>query len=118
MPAITWDITVEQGSWEPSYIALTDPTTGAPLDLTAPGYSVRGVVATRRDGLGTLLATFPDGEVLRRTATGRLYFEPPTALTAGWSWRRGYHQVELTHPTGQTVRVAQGQILVNPELVV
>lgn len=118
MPAIPWNVTVEQGSWEPSYITVTDPVSGQPLDLTAPGYSVRAVVSTRPDRLGTVLADLPDSPSFRRTAAGRIYFQPEPAVTSGWAWRRGFWQVELAHPTGRTVRIATGQLVVSPELVV
>lgn len=119
MPAIIWNITVEQGSWEPSYITLTDPVTGTPLDLAAPGYSVHGVVSTRPDKFGTVLADFPDGSVWRRTSTGRIYFEPTPAVTSAWAWVRGYWQIELQMPSvSLPVRVAFGTVRVSPELVV
>lgn len=117
MAAVVWDLTIDAGSWEPQYIELRDPTSNTLLDLTAPGYTARMVVATRSDGTGTVLADLADSAVFRRTSTGRLYFEPPTAVTSGWAWRRGHHQIELTHPSGRTVRVAQGQVRVTPELV-
>lgn len=117
MPAVTWDLTVEAGSYEPSYLVLRDPETQEPLDLTTPGYTVHGVVATRSDGLGRVLADLPDGSVWRRTADGRIYFEPASAESSVWNFRRGYHQVELTHPSGETVRIASGAFRVSPELV-
>ncbi len=117
MPAIAWNLHVEAGSWEPQYITLTDPETGQPLDLTAPGYVVRGVVASRPDGSGTVLADLDDGTVWRRTTDGRIYFEPPNAVTSAWGWRHGYHQTELAHPSGKTVRIAAGRVTVSPELV-
>lgn len=118
MAAVAWDLTVEAGSWNPSYLILTDPGTGLPLDLTVSGYSARMVVATRSDGTGTVLADLADGQVFRRTTTGRLYFEPPVTLTSGWVWRFGYHQIELSPPAGlPTVRVAEGRVRVRPELV-
>lgn len=118
MAAITWDLTIEAGSWEPQYIVLSDPDTNLPLDLTASGYTARMVVATRSDGAGTVLADLGDEQVFRRTNTGRLYFEPAPEITSGWVWRFGYHQIELTMPTlDLPVRVAAGRVRVSPELV-
>lgn len=117
MPAITWDLYVEAGSYEPQYLVLRDPESGDLLDLTS-GYSVRTVIATRPDGLGTVLADLDDADgVWRRTAEGRLYFEPPSAVTSAWTFRHGYHQVELSHPSGEQARIAAGRIRVSPELV-
>lgn len=119
MAATVWDLTVEAGSWNPSYIVLSDPDTNLPLDLTAAGYSARMVVATRSDGTGTVLADLDDGDVFRRTSTGRLYFEPPVAITSAWVWRFGYHQIELTMPDlTKPVRVATGRVRVSPDLVI
>lgn len=119
MPARRWDLTVEQGSYEPQYIVLRDPDTNQPLDLTASGFSVHGVIATRPDQYGQVLADLPDNTVWRRTSGGRLYFEPLPAVTSGWAFRLGWHQIELTHPaTGHPVRVAEGRVRVSPEIVI
>lgn len=116
---LDWPITVLAGSWNPQYIVLRDPATEQPLDLTVAGYSARMVVATRSDGTGTVLADLADGVVFRRTAQGRLYFEPLPALTSEWVWRRGYHHIELARPdTTKPVRVAAGRITLSPELVI
>lgn len=121
MTAIDWPLAVAAGSYEPQFITITDPDDGTPVDLTAPGWTVTGVVATRADGTGTVLLTLPDGDgsVWRRTSTGRIYFEPPATVSAGWTFRRGFHQVELEPPAGPefTVRVAAGTFHVSPELV-
>lgn len=118
MPALKWDLLVQQGSYEPQYIVLRDPDTNAALDLTAVGFAVHGVIATRPDGRGQVLADLPDASVWRRTADGRLYFQPLPAVTSAWTWRLGWHQIELTHPaTGYPVRVAEGLVRVSPEIV-
>lgn len=128
--AIDWPLLVPAGSYEPQYIVIRLPappgsppgTVGDPIDLTAPGWTVTGTVATKPDGRGTALLTLPDGEgsVWRRTAEGRIYFEPLATVTAAWTFRRAFHQVELEPPTGAeyTVRVAAGSFQVSPELVV
>lgn len=118
MPAITWDLYVEAGSYEPQYLVLRDPDTGDLLDLTQDGYSVHGVVATRPDGLGAVLVDLPEASgVWRRTAEGRIYFEPASATTAAWTFRHGYHQVELASPSADPVRIAAGRLRVSAELV-
>ncbi|GEL20845.1 hypothetical protein [Pseudonocardia asaccharolytica] len=117
MPAVRADLIVEAGSYEPQYWVITDPDSGQPLDLTAPGYLVHAVVSSREDGTGDVLLDLPDTSVWRRTADGRIYFEPPSALSAGWGAVRGFYQAELSHPAGETVRFSQGRFIVDPELV-
>lgn len=113
---VTWDICVAAGSWRPEYIVLLDPDTRLPLDVTA-GFSARMVIANRSDGRGQELAELTVGSGLRLAAEGRLYFEPAEAVTSAWTWRRGHHHIELTHPSGRIVRVAAGPVTVSPELV-
>lgn len=118
MPAHTWHLRVEAGSYEPQYIVITHPVSGAPVDLTETGFLVHGVVATRPDGQGAVLLDLPETSgVWRRTNTGRIYFEPAAAVSSLWTFRRGFHHVELRHPIGQPVRVAAGRFTVSPELV-
>lgn len=115
MPAVRKDLTKEAGSYEPEYWSFTASTTGDPIDLTAPGYSVTGVVSTRSDGNGNTLLTLTDAD-FRRTDTGRVYFEPSSATTAAWTFRYAHYQFELRHPSGQDIRFAEGRLIVEPEL--
>ena len=112
MPAARGVIVVEQGSYEPVYWVITDPVTGGPIDLTA-GYTVAAQV---RDGGGVLLHAWTSAQ-LELTAGGRVYLKTPSVVSSAWSWRIGNYQIELTHPTGETVRIAKDRILVDPEIV-
>lgn len=118
MPALRGTLRVEAGSFEPRFWVFTDPDTGDPLDLTQPGYEVTAAVASRPDGSGDILLDLPDNSVWRRTSTGRVYFEPPSVTSAAWTFRSGYCQIELAHPSGETVRFFEGRFVVDPELVV
>lgn len=116
MPAVRKDITKEAGSFEPEYWSFTDPTTGTPIDLTTPGYSVTGVVSTRSDGNGTTLLTLTDTD-FRRTTSGRVYYEPSSTTTAAWVFSYGYYQFKLKNPiAGKDLRFAEGKLLVEPEV--
>lgn len=116
MPAVRKDLTKEAGSFEPEYWSFTNPTTGTPIDLTVPGYSVSGVVSTRSDGNGTTLLTLTDVD-FRRTSTGRVYFEPSSATTANWVFGYGHYQFKLKNPAaGKDLRFGEGKFLVEPEL--
>ena len=114
MTAIRTAIRIEAGSYEPMYWTFTDPDTGEPLDLTA-GYTAGGVVSARSSPGGTHLLTLVDTD-FRRTAEGRLYFEPTSVESAGWTFKTGYAQLELTHPSGETVRFHDSRLSVSPEL--
>lgn len=114
MPAI-W---VKAGSYEPRYWLFNDPDTGDLIDLTQPGYEVTGRVADRPDGKGATLLDLPDSSVWRRTADGRCYFEPSSVTSSTWTFRRGYFQAEMAHPSGEAVRFIEELFYVDPELVV
>jgi hypothetical protein len=117
MPAVHADLFVEAGSYEPIYWMITDPNTGDPLDLTLPGFTVHGVVATRPDGTGIKLLDLPDSSVWSRTSTGRVYFQPPSAISDVWPLVSGYYQAKLSHPSGQEVRFSQGRFIVSYDIV-
>lgn len=114
MPAVRALIGVEAGSFEPRYWSVTDPTTGTPLDLTAPGYAARMEV---EDNHGVTLLAFTDTTGLRRTASGRIYFEPSSATSRTWPRMRASYQLELSHPSGQTVRIGYGPFSVDYEFI-
>lgn len=115
MPAVRHNLTIQAGSFEPTYWLITDPVTGTPVDLTASGFAVSGVVSTRFNGRGTTLLTLGDTS-FRRTTTGRVYYEPASAVSATWEFRSAFYQFELSHPIGQDIRFAEGIFLVSPEL--
>ena len=115
MPAVYAPLLVEAGSYEPVYWTITDPATGAPVDLTVTGFSVSGSVASLPDGTGTHLLDLPDS-LWVRGADGRLTFAPPSATTAAWPRTAGFYQATLTHPSGQAVRVAEGPFTIHPKI--
>lgn len=116
MPAVKAPLLIEAGSYEPVYWLVTNPDTGAPLDLTASGFSVALTVNSSQDGAGVVLLELAD-DSFRRTATGRIYFEPTSVESSAWPFNSGYYQAEISHPSGETVRFGQGPFTVDPELV-
>lgn len=115
MPAVRGPLRVEAGSYEPVYWLVTDPQTGDPIDLTAPGFEVTMVV---EDRYGTELLALDDADVFRRTADGRVYFEPSSTLTTTWSViNAADYQIELAHPSEETVRIGYGPFSVDREFV-
>lgn len=110
------DLFIKAGSYEPQKWTVTDPVTNQPLDLTVSGYVVAGVVASHNDGTGTVLIELADNEVWRRTSAGEIFFEPPSAITTLWPAVSAYYQAELSHPSGQAVRFAEGRFVVDSDL--
>ncbi len=117
MPALRCPLRVEAGSYDPVFWEVRAGDTGALVDLTQPGYLVAGAVNSHSDGSGAVLLDLPDDSVWRRTSEGRVYFEPHSVATAAWTFQRGYYQAELSHPSGETVRILEGPFSVSPELV-
>lgn len=110
------DLYVKAGSFDPQVWVVTDPASGLPLDLTVSGYAVTGVVASHNDGTGTVLLELVDDEVWRRTSSGQIFFQPPSATSAEWPAVSAYYQAELTHPSGQDVRFAEGRFVIDTDL--
>lgn len=115
MPAAYGDIRVEGGSVTPYFWEITNPETSDPLDISASGYTAAGVVSDRQDGTGRILIRLPDA-MFRRESTGRLYFDPPGSTTTLWAKLDGFYQIEIQHPGGSTLRVAEGAFRVSPDL--
>ena len=110
------DLYVKAGSFDPVVWTFTDPGTGLPLDLTVSGYAVNGTVASHNDGTGTTLLELEDADVWRRTSTGQIFFQPPSAVSGEWPVVSAYYQAELTHPSGEDVRFASGRFVVDTDL--
>lgn len=110
------DLYIRAGSYEPVVWTVTSPTTGLPLDLTGVGYSVAGVVATHSDGTGTVLIELADADVWARTSAGEIFFQPPSSISTLWPSVSAYYQAELTHPSGQKVRFAEGRFSIDSDL--
>jgi len=110
------DLYIRAGSFDPYAWTVTDPATELPIDLTASGYSVTGVVATANDGTGSVLLELADSEVWARTSSGQIFFQPPSDVSTLWPSVSAYYQAELSHPSGQKVRFAQGRFVVDADL--
>lgn len=114
MSSLVRGIIIQAGSFEPIYWLFTNPATGMLVDLTA-GYSVSGKVSTQPYGNGTTLLMLADAD-FRRTADGRVYYEPHSATSAAWTFRVGHYQFKLRHPVGEDIRFSGGLFAVSPEV--
>jgi hypothetical protein len=110
------DLYIKAGSFDPMVWLVKNPDTGLPEDLTVSGFSVSGVVASHNDGTGVTLLELEDADVWRRTATGQIFFQPPSAMSTSWPAVSAYYQAELTHPSGEVVRFASGRYVIDTDL--
>jgi hypothetical protein len=110
------DLYIRAGSFEPQRWLATHPVTGRPLDLTATGYSVSGVVSTTNDTDAIKLLDLVDDEVWARTAEGEIFFQPPSAVSAEWPAVAAHYQAYLYHPSGQRVRFDEGRFIIDTDL--
>lgn len=116
--ARTDDLYVKAGSFDPKVWVITDPVSGLPLDLTVSGFLVSATVASHNDGTGVTLLELADADVWRRTSTGQIFFQPPSAMSTLWPSVSAYYQAELTHPSGEDVRFAEGRFVIDSDLTI
>jgi len=113
MPITTAGWTIPAGSYEAVSWTVTDPDTGALLDLTQPGWSVVGGIVERQGG--PVVHFWPDS-AFTRTAAGVVRLVVPGSVSTLWMFRSGWFQIELTHPVGGPVRIEDLRLIVTPEI--
>lgn len=103
---------IEQGTtWGRSW-PLTNPDTGLPMDLT--GWTVHGQVRETPESATVLYEWQSPGNA--HTADGKVTITVAPAVSAAWLWSRGVYDIEATSPSGQVVRVSEGQVTVSREV--
>jgi hypothetical protein len=107
MPALRYDLVIEQGSTFRRSIPVLDDTS-APLDLT--GWSVRGQI--RRSYADPTVAYDLDLTV----ASSNVELVIPAEDSSEWTWRHGVYDVELIDVDGNPTRLMQGSVTVSPEV--
>jgi len=113
MPIESGVWTIPAGSYEAAVWTVTDPDTGALLDLTQPGWSVVGGIVERYGG--PAVHSWTDS-AFTRTSTGIVRLVIPGSVSTLWMFRSGWFQVELTHPVGGPVRFKDFRLIVTPEI--
>jgi len=113
MPITTAGWTIPAGSYESVSWTVTDPNTGALLDLTQPGWSVAGGIVERYGG--PVVHSWTDS-AFTRTAAGIVRLVVPGSVSTLWMFRAGWFQIELTHPVGGPVRIEDLRLIVTPEI--
>lgn len=107
MTALAYDLTIEQGADFELTIPVLDAAGAA---QTVTGWTARAQVRRRTDD-PTPLAE------LTCTCTGaQVVVTVPAATSTGWSWTAGRYQIELEDPAGAVTRLAQGRVVVSPEI--
>jgi len=107
---------IPAGSYESIHWILRDPITKELLDLAGPGWSAAGAIAERPDPALPALHFWTD-EDFERTVDGVLRLRVPSAVSSAWTFYHGRWQVELTHPGGEPVRIADSSLIVTPEIL-
>ncbi len=105
-------LVIQQGtSWAISW-PITDES-GEPLDLS--GFTVRAQVRASKEA-GDVLHEFSTeaGNAAAEQSSVTLSLSP--AVSSAWSWRNGVYDVELTDPSGRVARIAEGSVVVSPEV--
>lgn len=105
------DLRIKQGeTWRRTY-PLYDAA-GAPADLTSA--IVRGQIRATR-GSGTALHSWSNQDDSVTLEPGQITLHVPAAVSSAWTWTAGRWDLELTDASGDTVRVVEGVVLVDPE---
>jgi hypothetical protein len=108
MPAVTTNLVVEQGAtwahgWRVRFNG--DPITAA--------WTAHAQLRAGKSKTSALLHTFTASV----SDTGDVVIGVPFAASEAWDFTKGYYDVEVTSPDGETrLRVAQGSVKVSQEV--
>lgn len=119
MPAMTapakLKFTIYQGATFPKRLTWKSGPVSAPVDLT--GCTARMQVRSSVDSPIVLLSlTTENGGIALGGTAGTIDLYVSAADTAAITWRSGVWDLEIVHPGGDVVRLAQGSISVSPEV--
>ena len=108
MPAVTTDITIEQGAtWAHGWMVNCN---GDPIDAT---WTARGQIRARASDTAVLHQFAADVTALE----GAVVIAVDPEESAAWDWRIGVYDVEVVNADQSlTLRVAQGRVIVSPEV--
>lgn len=123
MSAGYWPLFINQGETfdrtltfypDGAYDLITNAPTDDPVDLT--GYSARMQIRRNVHSADALLSlTEGDGLTLGDDlGTIRILIDADTS--SDWVWRSGVYDLELVMPTGEVLRLLEGDVKVSPEV--
>lgn len=104
------DLRITQGeTWQ----AVVSVQSGTALNL--PDCTVRGQI---RSGFtsGSALHTWSVEEGNVEFGDKQVVLHVPATVSADWSWTSGVFDLELTDPSGNTTRLLEGAVWVNPNV--
>ncbi len=117
MTALRHDLYIEQGAVWPGVAFTILQADGSPV-TTLAGFSARGQVRSRPGG--TALFTWDDspamGEGLITLVGDQMTLSATAAQTGAMTFCHALWDVELTDPTGEPARIAQGSVTVDPDI--
>lgn len=106
MPALKQDLTIEQGAtWAHGWLVKFN---GDPIDETWTARSQIRAKVTSADVLHTFDATV--------NADGSVVIAVDDDTSTDWTWRKGVYDVEVESTEGVVLRVAEGSVIVDPEV--
>jgi hypothetical protein len=113
-------LTLPQGATRTIVISGITDANSAPLDVT--GWAVHAQIrrATGAPVLAEWVSGTPTGTQGQATAAGDVIrLEVPHSMSEAWTWTVGKLQVEITEPGpgGRRERIADEQIVLDPEIV-
>jgi hypothetical protein len=115
-PPVKTALMIQRGTTWSAYFPVFDPDAPTmPLDLT--GWTARAQI---RAWYGASLALFswPEDADIECTVEGRVYIHVEPEQSTAWTWDRGVYGVELSDPDLNVTALAQGPVLVIPEVVI
>lgn len=115
-PPVESSLVIRRGvTWEVYWSVFNPDGSGTPLDLT--GWTGRAQIRAWYGATEALFEWPEDGEI-ECTPTGRVYLRVSPAQSSAWSWDRGVFGVEIEDAEDNVIALAQGPVLVVPEVVV
>ena len=91
------------------------PDTGAPRNLT--GSEVTGIVRSGyNDNADILYEWSPADNNVAVTSDGKAIVQVPSEDSALFTWREGYAEIRLTHPSGEVEQMYEGRIKISPSV--
>lgn len=113
LPAIV-DVTIPQGADWQLVIRYEAGDPLEPVDLT--GWSARAQFRTAYDGELVFDLTSEDDGGITLNNEGEIVLTLTNAQTAEAEAGRGVWDIELVSPSGQVMRLAQGRMVITPEV--